>query len=40
MAKRSRKKSHHRNKYLRCKKCGGQVARKIGRCKKCNQSNP
>ncbi|WP_261341618.1 hypothetical protein [Tautonia sociabilis] len=39
MPLRPRKKSTHRNKYIRCKRCGGQVRRKIGRCKKCNQSN-
>ncbi|QDV32642.1 hypothetical protein ElP_04770 [Tautonia plasticadhaerens] len=39
MALRPRKKSKRQAKYIRCKRCGGQVRRAMGRCKKCNQSH-
>ena len=39
MALRPRRKSKRQNKFIRCKRCGGQVRREISRCKKCNQAN-
>jgi len=40
MPLRPRRKKAHNRKYVRCKRCGAQVRRKIGRCKKCNQGHP
>jgi len=37
---RPRKKSAAaKNRFPRCKKCGGQVRRHIARCKKCSEKN-
>lgn len=39
MAKRPRKKGHHKTKFSLCKRCGSRVRKHINRCKKCNEKN-
>jgi hypothetical protein len=34
---RPRKKNRRQGKFVRCKKCGGQLRRRVVRCKKCSE---